>query len=180
VNTRFLQVFLNACVCTALAGCAASGGRTQPSIPAALNVPGTQVLTQTLHATGVQIYQCQAVTGDPEHFTWSFKRPEASLFSKKGKKIGSHYAGPTWEAADGSKVIGDVIARTTSPAPNAIPWLLLAAKTTAGQGIFTTVKSIQRLNTVGGDAPTSCALSELGQELRVSYSADYLFYVAAP
>ncbi len=179
MNIRYLQAFLNAGVYTALAGCAVAPTPQSSSIPAALSVPRTQTLAQTLHATGVQVYQCQAVAGDPDRFTWSFKRPEANLFSKKGKKIGTHYAGPTWEALDGSKVTGEVIARSTGPAPNAIPWLLLTAKTTSGQGIFTAVQSIQRLNTVGGDAPSSCSQSELGQELRVSYSADYLFYAGA-
>jgi len=52
------------------------------------------------------------------------------------KKIGKHYAGPTWESNDGSKVVGEVKARDDGPAPTAIPWLLLSAKSTSGNGAF--------------------------------------------
>jgi len=166
-------------LCAALAGCAASGAKT-PEIPAALSVPANQVLTQQLRATGVQIYQCQSMKNDPAKFEWTFKQPEANLFTRAGRPVGKHYAGPTWEADDGSKVIGELIARANSPEPGAIPWLLLSAKSTSGNGMFTGVKSIQRLRTVGGSAPYSCDQADAGRMLRVSYSADYLFYTAKP
>jgi hypothetical protein len=134
-------------------------------------------LSQRLHATGVQIYQCQIAKDDPARFEWAFKQPEATLTTQGGKIIGKHYAGPTWEALDGSKVTGIVVARSNSPDSNAIPWLLLRAGTTSGSGIFSGVKSIQRLNTMGGSAPAGgCGQPQVGQEQRVPYSADYLFY----
>jgi hypothetical protein len=69
-----------------------------------------------------------------------------------------------------------VVAKET-PDPSAIPWLLLSAKSTSGKGIFSEVHSIQRLHTVGGTAPsTGCGQAQRGQELRTSYSADYLFF----
>jgi hypothetical protein len=164
-------------VCAALAGCVASAGLKPVDAPASLAPPATQVLTQRLHATGVQIYQCQSAKDDPERFEWAFKEPEATLTTERGKVIGKHYAGPTWEAMDGSKVTGVVVARSNSPDSNAIPWLLLRAGTTSGSGIFNDVKSIQRLNTVGGSAPAGgCGQPQVGQEQRVPYSADYLFY----
>ena len=64
----------------------------------------------------------------------------------------------------------------------AIPWLLLrATKTTAGRDgdrlAHTTF--IQRVNTVGGLAPTSgCSASTLNTETRVDYKADYFFWKA--
>ena len=158
-------------VCMVAVGCAAA-----PPVPAPLQVPAGHELLLQLHATGVQIYQCQP-KGDTSQFEWVFKQPEATLFTKRGKNFGKHYAGPTWEANDGSKVVGEVLASQQSPKPNAIPWLLLRAKSASGHGAFSNVRYIQRLNTVGGNAPaTACRQDQSGQQLRASYTADYLFY----
>jgi hypothetical protein len=144
-------------------------------------VPADQVVIKQLHATGVQIYECQPAKNDPSQFEWSFKAPEASLLTKGGRNAGKHYAGPTWEAADGSRVIGETIANSPSPKPNSIPWLLLRAKAIAGNGLFTHVQYIQRLNTSGGSAPSfGCRKEQAGQQLRASYTADYVFYGAKP
>jgi hypothetical protein len=105
--------------------------------------------------------------------------PEANLFDGTGKKIAKHYAGPTWEDVDGSLVVGQVAAKIDSPDGHSIPWLLLTAKTTSGKGQFSRVLSIQRVHTVGGDAPSSCDGSKPDKELRVPYKADYFFYVGA-
>jgi hypothetical protein len=43
--------------------------------------------------------------------------------------------------------------------------------------VLSRATSIQRLNTKGGKAPASgCDAAHAGQEVRVPYSADYLFY----
>ena len=161
-------------VCMAAAGCA-----TAPSVPAPLRVPPNQGLIKQLHATGVQIYQCQPTKSDPSQFEWAFKQPEATLLTKGGRNFGKHYGGPSWEADDGSKVIGEMVARSDSPNPNSIPWLLLRAKATSGNGVFTNVQFVQRLNTVGGSAPVvACRQDQAGQQLRAPYTADYLFYGA--
>jgi Protein of unknown function (DUF3455) len=154
-----------------IAGCAAA-----PSVPVALLVPEGNALIKQLHATGVQEYQCQA-KGNSGQFEWAFKQPQANLFTKGGKAFGKHYAGPTWEANDGSKVIGEGLGRAESPKPGSIPWLLLRAKATSGQGVFSGVHFVQRLNTAGGSAPTpTCRQDQAGVQLQVAYSADYLFY----
>jgi hypothetical protein len=169
----FARVLLMS-VLTAVAGCAAA-----PSAPESLRVPAGQALIKELHATGAQIYQCQPTKSDPSQFEWAFKQPEAVLLTKGGRNFGKHYGGPTWEANDGSKVIGEVIAHSDSPTPNSIPWLLLRAKATSGNGVFTGVRFVQRLNTVGGNAPVvACRQDQAGQQLRASYTADYLFYGA--
>jgi hypothetical protein len=178
-TSQFVSKLWQASLCAAVAGCAASGAAKPNDVPAPLRVLDSQILLQQLHATGVQIYLCQPAKGDPAQFEWSLKQPEATLFTQAGKSFGKHYAGPTWEANDGSKVTGEVIARANSPVPNAIPWLLLSAKTTSGTGVFSAVRSIQRLHTAGGAAPGGgCSQAQAGQELRVAYSADYLFYAA--
>jgi hypothetical protein len=165
---------LQIALCAAIAGCA-----TAPPVPGALRVPADQSLIKQLHATGVQIYECQAAKNDPSQFAWVFKAPEASLATKGGRIVGKHYAGPTWESNDGSRVVGEVIGNSPSPKPNSIAWLLLKARATAGNGLFTHVQFIQRLNTVGGSVPAvGCRSEQAGQQLRAAYTADYLFYGA--
>ena len=49
----------------------------------------------------------------------------------------------------------------------------------SGAGVLAGVTSIQRLNTQGGKAPASgCDAAHVGRELRVRYSADYVFFAA--
>jgi hypothetical protein len=159
-----------------LAGCAASAMKTE-DIPAPLRGTANSVLTLQAHAAGVQIYRCHADKDDAARVEWQLKEPEADLFDH-GNQIGKHYAGPTWEAMDGSKVTGEVVARANSPDPNAVAWLLLSAKSTSGNGVFGHVRFIQRLRTVGGNAPSDgCDQASIGREVRVSYSAEYWFYV---
>src|SRR6266481_7425923 len=164
-----------------LAGCAASSVATDPVVPDNLKVPAGQTLSLVSRATGVQIYECSVAKTDPAKFEWAFKAPEADLFDLSGRKIGKHYAGPTWESNDGSKVVGEVKSRDDGPNANAIPWLLLSAKSTSGKGVFSETQSIQRLYTVGGKAPaTGCNRAQLGKEARVAYKATYYFYGLKP
>jgi hypothetical protein len=162
-----------------LAGHAGAATAPANAVPDSLRFPDGQVLVVSARGTGVQIYECIASQDDPSHFSWSLKAPEANLRYRSGKPLGKHYAGPTWEAKDGSKVVGEVVAKADAPDGTAIPWLLLRAKSTSGTGIFGAVLSIQRLRTVGGKAPASgCGRLQSGKETRVSYSADYRFYAA--
>jgi hypothetical protein len=103
--------------------------------------------------------------------------PEAELFDTKGSAIGKHFAGPTWKHSDGSEVIGKVVAKADSPDASAIPWLLLAAASHSGNGVFASVTSIQRIHTQGGQAPsTGCDDAHRGAKTKSAYSADYFFY----
>lgn len=159
--------------------CASSQTVRPPDAPQELRPPEDQVLALEALATGVQIYECSAGKDQPARFEWVFKAPVAELFDKTGRKIGKHYAGPTWESADGSAVVGEVKARNGGPDPNAIPWLLLGAKSNTGAGVFSQVKSIQRLQTVEGKAPsTPCGQDNAQQVVRVPYKATYYFYAA--
>src|SRR6185369_7855855 len=127
---------------------------TPPNVPPALRPPAGQTLFLEALATGVQIYECAPKADAPATFEWAFRAPEASLADRNGHSIGRHYAGPTWEsAADGSSAVGVVRARDPGPDASAIPWLLLGAKSTDGDGMFVQTKSIQRVHTVGGIAP---------------------------
>ena len=162
-----------------LAGCAGHKPMQPSNVPSAIQVPGTAVLTRELHGAGVQIYECRPGPPGAAPFAWSLQAPAADLADRSGKDIGRHYEGPTWEANDGSKVVGELVAHDLGPVPGAIPWLLLRAKSTAGKGIFAKVQFIQRLDTVGGLPPqTGCDSAHSGQRTRVAYSAEYYFYSA--
>jgi len=164
----------------ALSGCAAPDTAPPPAIPARLVVPATQELSLKTKAVGVQIYECAADRDDATHFEWVFRAPEATLLDAKGNRVGVHYAGPTWEANDGSKVLGEVKARDDGPDATAIPWLLLAAKSATGKGPLARTTSVQRILTVGGKAPgDGCGPAQAGREIRVPYEAAYYFYAAA-
>lgn len=152
-----------------------------PSVPDDLKVPANQTLSIEVRGIGVQIYECRENKTHPATLEWAFKAPESELFDSSDKRIGKHYAGPTWESADGSKVIGELRALHKSPEKNSIPWLLLRAKAHSGSGVFSGIESIQRLNTSGGNAPTEgCGMEQLGKEIRVPYRANYYFYVGKP
>ena len=181
MKNPFSTAIAGASLAAILAGCAAPGVGTNPLVPENLKVPAGQTLSLVSPATGVQIYECSAAKADPARFEWVFKAPEADLFDLSGRQIGKHYAGPTWESNDASKVAGEVKARDDGPAATAIPWLLLSAKSTSGNGVFARTQSIQRLYTVGGKAPAAaCSKAQLGTEARVPYKATYYFYSARP
>lgn len=164
-----------------LVSCAASLVGTHPIVPENLRAPASQMPSLEAQANGVQIYECNANKTDPTRFEWIFKAPEADLFDNVGRKIGKHYAGPTWESEDQSKVLGEVKARDDGPDADAVPWLLLKAKSTSGIGVFGRTQSIQRVRTVGGKAPAQgCSQEQAGKEARVPYKATYYFYVARP
>ena len=136
--------------------------------------PAQEQLLFQVHAKGDQVYSCKS---DGAQFTWTLKAPDAQLFDKDGKPFGKHFAGPSWEANDGSRVTGKAVANAPSPDADSIPWLLVTILSHDGSGVLSRATTIQRLNTKGGKAPASgCDASHAGGEVRVPYSADYLFY----
>ena len=139
-------------------------------IPSSISAPANSQLLFIAHARGYQIYLCR-----PEG--WVLKAPDAVLYDQEGNVIGKHFAGPTWQHNNGSQISGKLAAKVDSPDPTAIPWLLLDVTTRAGDGIFSRVRSIQRINTVGGLPPASaCNDSNREAEHKSPYSADYYFY----
>jgi hypothetical protein len=139
------------------------------------------MLIVAAHGAGVQIYECQTSKGNPTAFAWELTAPEALLRRDSGQEFARHYGGPTWQANDGSKVVGEVIALVAATDNTSIPWLLLRAKSHEGSGIMAKVQFIQRLHTVGGKPPVSgCDAGYVGTKVRVDYSADYNFYTERP
>jgi hypothetical protein len=180
-QNRWMGIIIQAPLLGLLAACAAPPAAPSKDIPAPLQVSMAGLSVRHSRGAGAQIYGCRANKDDAARFEWQLKAPEADIRDPAGIKIGKHYAGPTWEAVDGSKVIGELVARVDSADPHAIAWLLLRAKETSGDGIFGRVRFIQRLHTTGGNAPlVGCNQASVGAEVRVSYSADYWFYSASP
>lgn len=158
----------------AIASMLVSFSTAAQEVPQQLQPPANEKLLFKVHAKGDQVYTCK---GDAAQFTWTLKAPDAQLFDKDGKPFGKHFAGPSWEASDGSRVTGKAVANAPSPDLESIPWLLVNIVSHDGNGVLSNATTIQRLNTKGGKAPASgCDASHAGQEVRVSYSADYFFY----
>ncbi|MET0593955.1 MAG: DUF3455 domain-containing protein [Polyangiaceae bacterium] len=145
-----------------------------PEVPG-LAGPAGNKLAFAYDAIGVQIYGCDAnATG----YGWVLRGPEATLYGKRGKPAGIHYAGPTWESNDGSTVVASKLAEYAAD-PTSIPWLLLGATAHTGKGRMSDVSYIHRLDTAGGKAPaTGCDAGHTGETTRVDYTATYYFYEA--
>ena len=161
----------------AAAPAAAIAGPVAPDVPGEIAVTGAHKPYLIAHAEGVQIYACTAVA---DGHAWRLLAPRATLTAENGKPLGSHSGGPTWQALDGSTVVGR---RETgvSVDPTAVDWLRLKAdSTTAGPDgdRLTATSYIQRINTVGGLAPAAadCTADTVSQQREVPYSADYVFF----
>jgi hypothetical protein len=161
-----------------IAGCASlTPPVAEAPVPAQLDPgPGHRVVT-TLHARGVQVYECREAKDAAGRFAWAFIAPEAELFDAAQRPSGLHGAGPSWQAPDGSRIVGTVRQRADATEPGAIPQLLLATRSEGPGGRFSNVVAVQRLNTHGGAAPaTACAQANASQTVRVPYTADYRMF----
>jgi len=150
----------------------AQAGPPPPVVPSKIQVEDGNKVFLVGHAIGVQIYSCNGVA-------WGFVAPRANLYDDHGKLIITHFGGPTWQAMDGSRVVGHLVDSVTVDA-TAIPWLLLSASTTAGPDgdrlVATTY--VQRIATTGGLAPPAadCNAATVGTVAEVPYTADYYFW----
>ena len=144
-------------------------------LPAAIRVPSGASLLVRFHAVGAQVYTCSASANAAP--AWALKAPAAKLLDATDSQVGAHGEGPSWTSNDGSSVRGRKIAQADAPQADAIPWLLLQATTHGGNGAFSKVEYIQRVNTIQGKAPGSgCDAGNVGAEVSADYSADYYFY----
>lgn len=174
MNRNYFPVLLSVVV----AACASQASKPEVKVPDNLKPTAEEVALGSVSARGVQIYECRVRKDNPQAAEWAFVAPEAELRDAQGKLVGKHYAGPSWENTDGSKVFGTVKARADAPVSGAIPWLLLTARSVGPDGAYAKVTSIQRVNTVGGVAPAAdgCTLASLGKSARIAYGADYVLF----
>lgn len=152
-----------------------SVAQAEDAVPKVLQPPAGYVVALTAKATGVQIYTSTAEAGTAPK--WTFEAPLAEL--KGHAEVIHHYAGPSWEAADGSKVSRDMDTPvTTVPAKQAasdIPWLLIKVTADPAPGVLSKVVYVQRISTVGGVAPAAPP-TRAGTKVGVPYTATYVFY----
>jgi len=160
-------------------------------VPNNIKVPrGNQAFLEA-HAVGTQNYICLP-SG------WTFFGPQATLFDDLNEQVITHFlssnpdergtARATWQdSQDTSAIWAMSIESSSNPdfvAEGAIPWLLLlvvgAQDGPTGGNTLTATTFIQRVNTIGGTAPsTGCTLStDVGKKALVPYVADYVFYKA--
>src|SRR5262245_46747344 len=173
---------------------------TPPPVPAEVQVPEGNEVFLVGHATGTQNYSClpcdPSTPGCANGVAFRLFTPQATLFNDRLKQVTTHFFSPnpfennviraTWQhSSDTSTVWGQVIGSSTDPnfvKPGAIAWLLvkevgvLAGPT--GGDTLTKTTFIQRLNTVGGVAPSSgcSSTADIGRQAFVPYKADYFFY----
>jgi hypothetical protein len=152
--------------CALLVSLAPAGAQT---LPAAIAAPGETVVA-TWHAEGAQVYECKA--GADGKLAWTFREPVATLLAD-GKTVGRHYAGPSWENADGSAVVGKAAGNAPGTTPKDIPWLKLEVAASRGSGALSGVTTVQRINTVGGRHDGAC--EKAGTFFSAPYAADYVF-----
>jgi hypothetical protein len=148
-------------------------------VPPALQPPGARLLF-TAEASGVQIYKSVAEAGGAPH--WVLQAPLARLTGDGGRIAIFHYAGPSWEAADGSKVAHDpAVPVVSAPAPDPadIPWLLVAVTDDPAPGLLAQVAYVQRLATHGGTAPAAPPVRP-DTLVGVPYTATYAFLARTP
>ena len=157
----------------------AFAGPAAPDAPTAIQVGDGHKPYLVGHAVGVQIYSCAPTAGG---YAWSLVAPRATLYGDNGQPLATHYAGPTWEARDGSTVKAARVDGVTVD-PTAIPWLKLKA-TSASAGAdgdrLAATTYIQRINTAGGLAPAAatCNADTAGTQSESPYTADYVFWKA--
>jgi hypothetical protein len=147
----------------------ACAGAASTQEPAAVAAPGETVLA-TLHAEGAQVYECKA--GNDGKLAWAFREPIATLVLD-GKTVGRHYAGPSWEHADGSAVVGKAVGNAPGKSAGDIPWLKLEVTAHRGSGVLSGVTTVQRINTAGGVHAGAC--DKAGAFHSAPYAADYVF-----
>jgi hypothetical protein len=185
-RTQWIQAGtrLPAMVGLALVAACASAALAEPADNRAPEVPMDIAVAEGnkvhFHGFGVgfQIYTWNGSS-------WGSAVPEATLFDDDGNVVathfgvfdGTHFVGPAWKSNSGSEVVGALPPEAVTVDTNSIPWLRLAAvkELTHGPGIFADTTFIQRVNTVGGKAPSADG-AFVGQVARVPYTADYFFY----
>src|SRR5580700_7097497 len=149
-----------------------------PDVPDSIQAPAGEEVVLLAHATGSQIYTCQAAADGK--FSWTLKAPDAELHDRNDKVIGTHSAGPSWKLKDGSEVTGKAAARVESLDTASIPWLLVKVVSHSGNGQLATVTTIQRVHTHGGQPPAEgCDAAHRDAETKSRYTADYYFYAPA-
>jgi hypothetical protein len=137
-----------------------------------IKVPSDREPVLQLSARGVQIFRCERRDSE---LNWMFRQPEAELLDASGKLVARHGASFSFEHVDGSRLLSTVAAYDEAPKASDLRWLLLTTRS-FGKGSFEGVTDVQRVSTQGGMPPLKCETKQLGQLLRVDFTAEFVFY----
>jgi hypothetical protein len=171
---------------------------TPPPVPTGIEVEAGNEVFLLGHGVGTQNYVCAPCDPTkpncPLGVAFTLFTPQATLFDDQREQLTTHFFSPnpleggiiraTWQDShDTSTVWGRVIGTATVRA-DSIAWLKLNVKDTgtqagrSGGNRLTKTTFIQRLNSVGGLAPSVGCLSsqDLGHQAFEQYTADYFFY----
>ena len=151
----------------ALTGSLATDARAEHATTIALN-SGFPIAK--LEAAGAQIYVCTKNASGV--LNWTFREPVATLL-EEGKTVGRHFLGPTWEFADGSHVVGEVVSKAPGKTAKDIAWLKLSVKEPPNSGLVAGATSILRTDTKGGVFEGAC--DNEGELHSEPYTATYVF-----
>ena len=143
-----------------------AGSTSEGRIPAEIKVPDGNKIVATRRGAGKQVYTCT-------NGKYVLREPVAVLSSPRGGPVGIHGKGPFWAHFDGSRVEASKTAEVLQPGTSNVPWLLLTKTASEGGGTFGNVGYIQRIDTRGGVAPTSC---KVPSTVAVDYTANYVFW----
>jgi hypothetical protein len=199
-----LTLFVAASASAQTSGAAAAqdGSIATPSVPDTVKVEEGNEVFLVGHATGTQNYVCLP---SGSGVAYSLFTPEATLFDDKGGQIITHFFSlnpfepgvirATWQSSQDTSTVWAKATGTANSTDfptfvrkGAIDWVRLDVKDigpgalagpTGGVKLVKTT-FIQRINTVGGLAPsTGCSTSaDIGNKAFRPYTADYVFYKA--
>jgi len=177
-----------------------------PPVPTDIQVKAGQEAFLVGHAVGTQNYIClpcgvgtQNPTCPPSSpgFAWILFTPQATLYNDSAKQIATHFFSPNpfengtpvraaWQHSRDTSIVWGQVTGSSSDAnfvkKGAIPWLRVervgSQDGPTGGDTLTATKSIQRVNTDGGSAPSNgcAALGDVDKKAFVPYRADYFFY----
>jgi len=161
-------------------GVGGAGVTPNSGVPEAIRVDEKAFkIVATLKGIGKQVYDC--TSGG----TFALREPIAVLVNLRSGDAGIHGAttGPTapfWAHFDGSRVVGNTtpgtpgFAAVDAPVPTRdVRWVKLPGTGVGANGVFSKVAFVQRIDTRGGVAPTSCVAPATAS---VDYSTNYVFW----
>jgi hypothetical protein len=165
---------------------------TPPPVPDKIQVPAGNQAFLIGRGDGTQNYVCSPGKSLGQ-VAWTLFTPQATLFNDDGGQLTSHFFSPnphevgtpvraTWRDSQDTSTVWAKANATAVVNADAIAWVLLEVVgrevgPTGGGTLFGTT-FIQRVNTVGGLAPTTgCDTpADLGAKAFQPYTADYVFY----
>lgn len=151
----------------------------QKGLPALIQVAAGNTLVLEAKAEGTIAYECRKEQAPLTAYKWVVDGPDAILKDKNGKEIGKYEGPPArWSLDDGSFVTGSQVAVSPNGSKN-IPYQLVKADVSGGLGKLTALSYVQRVNTLGGVAPSKkCSADNERDKVEVGYQAEYRFWKA--